>query len=201
MQHVTHAELARPNNNIEHHRPYTFLRSLGFVRPRGSLIRQFAQPWIALALPGTWVVMLHYSGLVGGIVTISVMGAQMVSAPPYLWGANAGLINVGGLIGALLGGLYTYAVSDWQLRRDARKREGRGYAEPEARLVTMFPALFVATAGFLVFGFCAQNPAPGRWVGLEAGYVMITFGLMQVPSIGFNYVSDQHSRWGGNNRC
>lgn len=186
----THVEDTLPDS----HRPYNFTRSLGCSRPRGSLLNQFIQPWVTLALPGTWVVMVHYAGLVGGIVTISVVGAQLMAMPPYNWGANAGLINVGALIGIVLGVAYTYLVSDSRLKRRAKK-EGRGVAEPEARLPTMFPALVIATAGFFVFGFCAKHPGPGRWVGLQVGYGMIAFGLMQLPSVGFNYVSSFLARY------
>lgn len=170
------------------YRPYTFARSLGFAKPPGAWLHHFVQPWRTLALPGTWVVMLHYGGLVGGIVTISTIGPQLVAAPPYLWAGNAGLINVGPLIGSILGAVYTYLLADARLRSQAR-HESHGFAEPESRLPTMFPALAIATAGFWVFGFCAQNPSPTGWVGLQVGYGMISFGLMQVPSIGFNYVS------------
>ncbi|KAI5460933.1 major facilitator superfamily transporter [Mariannaea sp. PMI_226] len=172
--------------------PFTFFRSLGFKRPRGSLLRASMAPWLTLVFPGTWVVMFHYAGLVGGIVTISTLGAQLVAAPPYLWGANAGLINIGGLIGAILGVIYTYVVADLRLTSRA-KRERHGYAEPEDRLPTMFPALAIATCGFFVFGFCAQYPGEKVWVALEVGYGMITFGLLQIPSIGFNYIIDSYS--------
>lgn len=172
------------------YRPYTFTRSLGFVRPQTSQITtHFLRPWQTLRLPGTWVVMLHYAGLVGGIVTISTVGAQIVQEPPYSWGANAGLVNLGGLVGVALGALYTYVTSDARLLGQAKISTHEGFAEPESRLPTMFPALAVATGGFFVFGFCAQYPGTNRWIGLEVGYAMLTFGLTQVPSIGFNYVS------------
>jgi hypothetical protein len=154
---------------------------------RGSLLHQFLQPWRTLALPGTWVVMLHYAGLVGGVVTVALIGPQLLAMPPYLWGANAGLINVGGVIGCVIGYVYTYVLADRQLKSRA-KHQGRGMAEAEDRLPTLFFPLVVATAGFFVFGFCAQYPGPDRWVGLQAGYAMISFGLTQVPSVGFNYV-------------
>jgi MFS family permease len=170
------------------YRPFTFARSLGFRKPAGRVVHHFLQPWHSLALPGTWVVTLQYGGLVGGIVTISTVGPQLLAMPPYLWGNNVGLINVGGLIGTVLGAIYTYFVADARVKSAAKHHTAR-IVEPESRLPTMFPALFIATAGFLVFGFCAQNPGPNVWVGLEVGYGMITFGLMQAPSIGFNYVS------------
>lgn len=186
---VEDTRVTTTTTNNTNYCPYTFTRSLGFTRPQTtSILQQFLAPWRTLALPGTWVVMLHYAGLVGGIVTISTIGAQIVQEPPYLWGANAGLVNIGGLVGVALGALYTYFTSDARLLGRA-KHEGHGYAEPEARLPTMFPSLAIATGGFFVFGFCAQYPGTNRWVGLEVGYAMLSFGLMQIPSIGFNYVS------------
>lgn len=134
--------------------------------------------------------MLHYSGLVGGIVTISTVGPQIVAMPPYLWKENVGLINMGGLIGAVLGYLYTHLLSD-RLMNWRAKTARRGTAEAEDRLPTLFLPLAIATCGFFVFGFCAQYPGQQRWVGLQVGYGMVSFGLMQVPSVGFNYVSTQ----------
>lgn len=177
-----------PTQGSSSYRPYTFTRSLGFIKSQGGWLHHFIQPWRTLSLPGTWVVMLHYGGLVGGIVTISTIGPQIVAQPPYLWGNNTGLINIGALIGTILGAIYTWLLSDSRLKSHA-KHESHGFAEPESRLPTMFPALLIATGGFLTFGFCAQNPSTNGWVGLEVGYGMISFGLMQVPSIGFNYVS------------
>ncbi|KAL0933460.1 major facilitator superfamily transporter [Colletotrichum truncatum] len=177
------------------HRPYTFGRSLGFTHYRGGVARNFIAPWRTVALPGTWVVMFHYAGLVGGIVTISTIGPQLVAMPPYSWGANVGLINMGGVIGTILGALYTYLLSDARLKK-AVKTQG-GLAEPENRLPTMFPALAIATGGFFTFGFVAQYPSPNGWVGLCVGFAMVAFGLMQVPSVGFNYLIDSYGRLSG----
>lgn len=179
-------------SQVADYRPYSFGRSLGFTHYRGGVGRNFLAPWKTLSLPGTWVVMFHYAGLVGGIVTISTVGPQLVAAPPYLWGENAGLINIGGMIGTALGALYTYLLSDAQLKKKA-KASGNGMAEAESRLPSMFPSLVIATGGFLVFGFSGQYPSPNAWVGLCAGFAMVAFGLMQLPSIGFNYVSSKYA--------
>ena len=136
--------------------------------------------------------MLQYGGLVGGIVTISAIGPQLVVGPPYLWAQNAGAIVSGGIIGTMFGAIYTYFIADWSIKRQAAKDArggGRGYAEPESRLLTMLPSLFIATIGLWVFGFSAQYPGGTKWVGLQFGLGMLAFGLMQVPSVGFNYVS------------
>ncbi|KAH8682670.1 major facilitator superfamily transporter [Xylariales sp. PMI_506] len=174
--------------------PFTAGKALGFRKPRGGVVYHFLNPWRVLALPGTWVVTLQYGALVGGIVTISTIGPQLLAMPPYLWGNNVGLINVGGLVGTVLGAIYTYFVSDARVKSSVKhQHHSHRYLEPEARLPVMLPSLAIATAGFLVFGFCAQNPAPNMWIGLEFGHGMIAFGLMQAPSIGFNYLIDAYT--------
>ncbi|KAH7263024.1 major facilitator superfamily domain-containing protein [Fusarium tricinctum] len=188
-----HVENKQSASEQQHtiHKPFTYVKSLGFIKPRGSLLKQVIQPWRTLALPGTWVVMLHYAGLVGGIVTISTIGPQIVAAPPYLWKANAGLINIGPVIGGIIGYIYTFLLADGSMVKKASKTR-HGVAEAEDRLTTLFFPLFVATGGLLVFGFCAQNPGPNRWIGLQFGFGMLSFGLMQVPSVGFNYLIDSY---------
>jgi len=102
------------------------------------------------------------------------------------------LINIGGLIGTFLGGLYTFLVADRILKHEAKK-ECHGYGEPESRLKTQFPALTLGTFGLWVFGACAANPGPRRWVGMQFGYGMLAFALMQAPSVGFNYIIDAYN--------
>ncbi|OCL07391.1 MFS general substrate transporter, partial [Glonium stellatum] len=184
------------SDSAPNYAPYTFLRSLNIGTYRGGVAAKFLGPFLTLRLPGVWLVMLWYGGLVGGVVTISTIGATLVAAPPYLWGSNAGLINVGGVVGAILGALCTYALADFAITRRA-KHESHGYAEPEDRLAIAFPGLFFATTGLWMFGFCAQNPSPKAWVGLEVGLGMLTFGLMQVPSIGFTYVIEAYNAVSG----
>ncbi|KAK5108209.1 hypothetical protein LTR62_008665 [Meristemomyces frigidus] len=169
----------------------TFGQSLKTGVYRGNLLKHFMDPWRSLAFPGTWVVMLHYGGLLGGIVTISTVGPIFLAMPPYLWGKNVGLLNVGALVGGVLGFFFTYFLSD-RLITGGAKKESHGLAEPESRLPVMFPALFLATTGIWTFGFCAAHPSPHAWVGMVVGYGMVGFGIMQIPSIGFNYLLDSY---------
>jgi MFS family permease len=188
------------NAESDQFKPFTFIRSVKVGVYRGQLLHNFLSPFLTLRLPGVWMVMLQYAGLVAGIVSISTLGAQLVAAPPYLWGQNAGLINIGGILGTALGGLYTYLAVDWVVKRDAMK-ESHGYSEPEARLKTQLPALVLGTCGLWVFGACAASPGPQQWVGLEFGYGMLAFALMQAPSVGFNYVSAPTAQCGDSLRC
>ncbi|KAK4211228.1 major facilitator superfamily domain-containing protein [Rhypophila decipiens] len=187
----------------------SYLSSLKIGMYRGSFLYQFAKPWMTLRLPTTWIVMLQYGGLVGSVAVISTVGPQILSAPPYQWGANAGLLYIGALTGIVLGCLYSSVLADWRLKRGA-KRQDHGFAEPESRIPIMLPSLAIATSGLLVFGFCAEYGALAErkalkdgtaegmkihlWVGLEVGYGMITFALTQVPSIWFSYLIDSYAQ-------
>ncbi|KAL6705852.1 hypothetical protein ACN47E_006312 [Coniothyrium glycines] len=176
--------------------PFTYVRSLKLIIYRGGLLRNFLGPFKVLRLPGVWLISCWYAGLVGLIVTISTISSQLMSAPPYFWGKNVGLINLGGIIGSFIGLVYTYFLADWTTKREATK-DIHGYAEPESRLVTALPALGVATAGSLVFGLVAQNPSEAGWVGLCVGMGMVSFGLMQAPSVGFNYIIEAYPHLAG----
>lgn len=155
---------------------------------RGEILQHFLGPWRSLAFPGTWVVMLQCGGILGGIVTISTVGPQFLAKPPYLWGNKVGFLGFGALIGSFFGGAAAYVTADLFMRRLAKK-ESHGLAESESRLPAMFPALFLATIGILMFGLTAEIHTPHAWAGMAVGYGLLGFGITQIPSIGFSYVS------------
>jgi len=169
-------------------RRMTFVQSLQVGGFHGNVLQCFIGPWWTLLFPGTWLVMLQYGGLLGGLVTIATIGPQILAMPPYLWGNNVGLLGLGAFVGAILGFIGTYFTSDFLVKRLARK-ERDGLAEPESRLPAMFPALFLATMGILTFGLCAANPSPHAWAGMVVAYGMVGFSITQIPAIGFSYVS------------
>ncbi|KAL4922655.1 major facilitator superfamily domain-containing protein [Aspergillus aurantiobrunneus] len=170
---------------------FTFLRSLKLYAYHRNLLKNFAAPWLTLRLPGVWLIMLWYAGLVGGIVTVSTAGPTIVAYPPYSWGQNAGLINIGGIIGSFLGAAATAMLADRVMVTKKTIKDGE-LTEPEARLLVALPGLILATAGLWAFGFCAENGAPKMWIGMQFGVGMLSFGLMQAPSVGFNYVIDSY---------
>jgi hypothetical protein len=92
--------------------------------------------------------------------------------------------------------VYTYLIADFATKRLA-KRDSHGFAEPETRLITALPALALATIGSLIFGFVAQNPSPTGWVGLQFGFGLVALGLMQAPSVGFNYLIEAYGALAG----
>ncbi|KAF1955029.1 MFS general substrate transporter [Byssothecium circinans] len=156
------------------YQPYTFTRSLKLFTYHGGVIPKFIAPYTTLRLPGVWLVSLWYAGLVGVIVSTATVAPQIISAPPYLWGKDTGLINVGGLIGTVIGWAYCFVLADWTKKRLAKK-DIHGFSEPES----------------------PQNPSPKGWIGLQFGMGMVGFGLMQAPSVGFNYIIEAYPALAG----
>ncbi|KAJ5995550.1 hypothetical protein N7481_002527 [Penicillium waksmanii] len=177
----------------DHTNGQTLLASmLKLHRYEGDILQKFLAPWKTLLLPGVWLVMFWYAGLVGGVVTITTVGPTLVAGPPYLWGNDSGLIMTGGIIGAVLGFIMTNLSADRIILTKTVLR-GSSFVEPERRLLIAIPGLILATTGLWTFGFCAQNPGPSHmWVGMQFGLGMLCFGLMQAPSIGFNYLIDAY---------
>ncbi|KAE8382649.1 major facilitator superfamily domain-containing protein [Aspergillus bertholletiae] len=186
IEDVTHS---RPTNGG--YSEFSFIRSLKLYTYHGNLLQNFIAPWLTLRLPGVWLVMLWYAGLVGGVVTISTVAPTLAAQPPYLWGNNAGLILVGGIVGAILGAVAT-ALSADRIVTTKKTLRGDDNMEPEARLPIALPGLILATTGLWTFGFCAQSSNPHMWIGMQFGLGMLSFGLMQAPSIGFNYIIDSY---------
>ena len=168
-------------------RDFTYMHSLGFRTYRGNWTRHFVAPWLTLALPGTWVVMLQYGALVGGVVSMATVAPMFLALPPYLWANNVGLYNLGGLAGVIVGALLVFLTADYLIKWRAKK-EIHGFSEPETRLPILAPGILLATTGLWTFGFSAANPSPHAWAGLVVGSGMQAAGLTMVPSIGFNYV-------------
>jgi hypothetical protein len=100
--------------------PYTYMRALKLVTYRPGIVQKFIAPYKTMRLPGVWLVSLWYAGLVGLIVTLSTIGTQLVAVPPYLWGKNVGLINIGGLIGAFVGCVRIPMIHSFELTKLTR---------------------------------------------------------------------------------
>lgn len=166
---------------------YTYWQSLKIGIYKGNVVSNFVRPWFTLRLPGLWVVMLQYGGLLGGAVTMGTFLPVFLASPPYLWGENVGLSSLAGVIGVIVGVFMTYFFADRMLTRLA-KLESHGFTEPEARLPLVFPALFLSVTGLWMFGFCAEHPTLNAWVGVCVGLAMLSAAMVQIPSIGFNYV-------------
>ncbi|KAJ6103021.1 major facilitator superfamily domain-containing protein [Penicillium sp. IBT 16267x] len=144
-----------------------------------TFVPNFLAPWKTLRLPGVWLAMLWYAGLVGGVVTITTVGPTIVASPPYLWGKSAGLIMVGGIVGSILGFVATSLGSDRVLTTKKVLSGGQ----------------FVFAAcddRFVDFWILCSTIRSTHVVGMEFGLGVLCFDLVQAPSIGFNHIIDSY---------
>jgi MFS family permease len=155
---IPHTETLENVTTTSPHRPdqVTGLTSMLKVQKyQGNAFQKFSASWKTLRLPGVWLVMFWYAGLVGGVVTITTVGPTLIASPPYLWGNNAGLIMTVGVIGALLGFIATNLSADRVIIARSRL-PGKSVIEPETRLLIAIPGLILATTGLWTFGFARR---------------------------------------------
>lgn len=70
---------------FERHRPKGYLPRLAKIGTyRSGAVGKFLGPFLTLWLLGVWLVILWYGGLVGGIVTVSIIGPSTEPALPCL---------------------------------------------------------------------------------------------------------------------
>lgn len=115
-----------------------------------------------------WVIATYgiYIGL--GALTFNYIMPLKVTAPPYNWSQlNSGLISVATIIG--YGAAVPFTTSSDRLAARLTRRNGM-VREAEMRLGVCLPAMLIAPAGLVVFGFTAQRDL--HWVGYFAGVVM-----------------------------
>ncbi|KAL4863665.1 hypothetical protein BDV12DRAFT_189503 [Aspergillus spectabilis] len=169
----------------------TFWQALRFGTYQTGFLRELIKPIYTVCLPGVWVATLQVATLVAGVVTMSIVGPQMLAVPPYNWGANVGLFNLGGVVAMLLALITNYLILDYVVKRQAN-RQSDGFVESESRLPLCAPGFILATVGLVVFGLCAAHDGGSAWAGLVVGNGMLTFGLVMVPGIAYTYIVDSY---------
>ncbi|KAL6230024.1 hypothetical protein BDW75DRAFT_234734 [Aspergillus navahoensis] len=169
----------------------TIWQALRFGTYQTGFLQELIKPIYTVRLPGVWVATLQVATLVAGVITMSTVGPQMLAVPPYNWGANVGLFNLGGVVAMVLALITNYFILDHVVKRQA-KRQFDGFVESEFRLPLCAPGLILATGGLVVFGLCAAHTGGSAWAGLVVGNGMLTFGLVMVPGIAYTYIVDSY---------
>ncbi|ENH69986.1 hypothetical protein FOC1_g10009493 [Fusarium oxysporum f. sp. cubense race 1] len=99
---------------------------------------------------------------------------------------DIGLINVGGVVGAVLGMLYCTFLANpfvlWMARRN------RGIHQPEHHLITMAPPAVVGVGMLLLYGFTAGGGA--TWWGPYLGWTIFQYSFTAVIIISTTFASE-----------
>ncbi|KAH8890242.1 putative MFS transporter [Thozetella sp. PMI_491] len=162
-------------SSIDHEEPF-FL----------TMVRAFTY----LAVPSTfWVITTYglYIGLCG--LTFNFVFPIKIVAPPYSWGENtSGLHAVATILGYLLA-LPLLPASDRLAAHLTKKNDG--IREAEMRLGVLFPAMIIAPAGLILFGFTAEQNL--HWMGYMVSIAMTQWAAYFYFTVTLAYAVDSYT--------
>lgn len=158
--------------------------------PHPEPLRVICLSWLHMAQsftsPGILYAVLLSSIVLGCSVGMSLT-YNAVLVQEYGWAAqNVGLINVGGIVGALLGSLYCSFLGQpflfWLARRN------NGVHLPEHHLLTLvFPAV-VAVATLLLYGYTAGGGA--TWWGPYLAWTFFQYSFIAVLVVSTTFAAE-----------
>ncbi|GJJ08950.1 hypothetical protein Clacol_003170 [Clathrus columnatus] len=154
-----------------------------------SLIITMLRPFTYYFIPAVFWVVSSFGIYIGlGALAFNYTFPIKITAPPYNWSeTNAGLIAIGNAIGYFLA--IPFSNSSDRLAAYLTKKNN-GIREAEMRLGVMLPAMVIAPAGLLVYGFTAQRDL--HWFGYFAGVAMTNWGAYFYFSFTLAYAVDSY---------
>lgn len=165
------------------------LKLFGPVNHDISLPMTMLRPFTYYFIPSVFWVVSSFGIYIGlGALTFNFTFPIKITAPPYNWSeTSAGLIAIGNAVGYLLA--IPFSNSSDLLAAYLTKRNG-GIREAEMRLGVMLPAMVIAPAGLLLYGFTAQRNL--HWMGYMAGVAMTNWGAYFYFSFTLAYAVDSY---------
>ncbi|KAJ5198006.1 MFS transporter [Penicillium cinerascens] len=165
------------------------LKPWSAIDPEPEFFMTIARSFTYFLVPAVFWVISTYGLYIGlGALAFNYTFPLKITAPPYNWSeTNSGLIAVASFIGYLLALPFT-STSD---RLAAyRTKRNNGIREAEMRLPALFPAILLAPAGLVVYGFTAQRDL--HWIGYFVGVVMDQFGSYLYFTFTLAYAVDSY---------
>ncbi|KAG4431083.1 hypothetical protein IFR05_013438 [Cadophora sp. M221] len=148
------------------------------------------RPFTLFFVPAVFWVITTYGIYIGlGALAFNFTFPIKIVEPPYSWAAtNSGLIAVGNAVGFFLALPFTFT-SD-RLAAYLTRKNG-GIREAEMRLGVLWPAVFIAPAGLLLYGLTAERNL--HWMGYFAGVAMVNWSAYFFFSFTLAYAVDSYT--------
>lgn len=128
-----------------------------------------------------------YIGL--GALAFNYTFPLKITKPPYSWSqTNSGLITIATFLGFVLA--FPFLSSSDRLAARLTRKNG-GIREAEMRLGVMLPAMIIAPAGIILYGFAAQNNL--HWIAYFFGVGMDQWGAIFFFSFTLAYAVDSYN--------
>ena len=146
----------------------------GNTYSEAPLWRLVLSPFLITINPAVLWATLTISFPVLWVVGISLVVAQIFSAPPYLLTpAEIGYISAGPIIAGCLANLLCAFLSDWSAKWLSRRNGGK--YEPEFRLFLLIGLFVCAALGYYLFGYLISKGA--STVAISVVYAIIVAGI------------------------
>ncbi|EUC43019.1 hypothetical protein COCMIDRAFT_7490 [Bipolaris oryzae ATCC 44560] len=140
----------------------------------------------SLASPGILFAILSSSVALGCAVGISLT-YNTVLHDHYGWDVkNIGLINVGGVIGAVLGMVYCTFIGDKFVLYAARRN--KGIHKPEHHLIVLIPPGIIGAAMLVLYGYTAGGGA--TWWGPYMAWTLFQYTFTAVLIVSTTFASE-----------
>lgn len=140
----------------------------------------------SLGSPGILYAILSSSVILGCTIGMSLTYNEVLMVN-YKWKPkDVGLINVGGIIGAILGMAYCTFIGDKFVLFLARRN--KGIHKPEHQLITMIPPAIVGFGMLLLYGYTAGGGS--TWWGPYLGWTILQISFTAVLIISTTFASE-----------
>ncbi|KAF8453827.1 major facilitator superfamily domain-containing protein [Terfezia claveryi] len=147
-------------------------------------------PFPAMLYPAAIWVFLFQGTFVTWGIAVSMVLAQMFSAPPYNFNpTEMGYIYASPTIGALLAYIVCMLTYD-RLCIYLTKRNNFTY-EPEFRILFVIPVLLTGIPGLIAYGYATTTPGL-HWIIPSILYGMLTFAVVVACIVTYSYILDAH---------
>ncbi|KAF8252477.1 MFS general substrate transporter [Wilcoxina mikolae CBS 423.85] len=165
---------------VEEEQKHTFVQQLRLFNGRfssESFIRCIIAPFVLFMYPATiWAFLFQGTFITWGI-SVSIILAQVFSAPPYNYdAAQLGYMYGAPFIGALCSYFIAGVFSDSAAKYMAKWNNN--IYEPEFRILLVIPVAIIALPGIYTFGVAAE--AHTHWIVPSICYGLLTFGVVMM---------------------
>lgn len=177
-----HAWLSRGKPSKQQFRPWASYQ--------GNILRELWLPWYLHLFPIVEFASFVVSFSASGFLMANLTQQQALAPPPYGFSSQSvGFTNFAILVGGLIGLFTSGPVSDWVA--DYLTKRNNGVREPEMRLVTMVPYVFVMILGAVVVAIGYDRRWPWQAI-VVVGYTCLGIQVTSLPSIASTYAIDSY---------
>jgi hypothetical protein len=161
-------------------------------KPMRTMLLTYLHMLQSLTSPGIIYAILTSSIALGCGIGMSLTYNEVLMKN-YGWQPqNIGLINIGGVIGSVLGMLYCHLIGDKFVLFAARRN--KGIHKPEHQLLTLLPPALIGMAMLLLYGFTAGGCSTWwvPYIGWTLFQYSFTANIIIISTTFASEVVDQH---------